>query len=353
MSSRVCFLCVQVIDTTIPSFDDKETRKIRISSLCELLFLSSNDTRRKGTPQFEEDATCEFCPVCAPVISEMEQIRYQMSLLEEQIGRKITKIREMMLESSSSLLENGDDGGRVKIRKLRTIILQITESDINTDDSVVLGLDEIQVKVEEDIGLVGNADDQFFDDYINSFSPTADMEGGKEEEEEEEEMDPFKNDGEDDFESAFCIIPHPQKRGRGRPRKSIRTNTPRLKPKRENSSPSKLKPKRIKEENIRPSMYETRCSPRIKKTTLPPANDVKTLKLSLKRISESLSIDDTKPEFVENDLLATTDVTVCHEIVDATTYFLFRYDPTISKIPNQIRDQMSKVSTDNFRVVDL
>lgn len=91
----------------------------------------------------------------------------------------------------------------------------------------MLGLDEIQVKVEEDIGLVGNADDQFFDDYINSFSPTADMEGGKEEEEEEEEMDPFKNDGEDDFESAFCIIPHPQKRGRGRPRKSIRTNTPR------------------------------------------------------------------------------------------------------------------------------
>lgn len=72
-------------------------------------------------------------------------------------------------------------------------------------------LGDVQVKVEEDIG---QPDDQFLDDN-HSLSPTADVDIDN-----KEEMDAVKNEVEDDLESAFCIIPDPPKRGRGRPRTS-------------------------------------------------------------------------------------------------------------------------------------
>ncbi|OXA39651.1 Zinc finger protein 45 [Folsomia candida] len=306
MSSGACLLCSQVVDATTPPFDDKETRQIRISTLCEVL-LSSTHTRRKVTLQFEEDETCELCPVCAPMISEMGQFRDQMSALEEQIGTKITEIREIMQASSG---ENGDDGGD-KAHKLRTSLLKMMgDNDDQLDDN--FALDEVLIKVEQDDGDVFlGGDDGSFDDY-NSSSAVSDMNN-------EEDTFPVKYEGiedDDDFdESAFCISPHPQKRGRGRPRKDtvvVTANPPRLlisphPPKRRGRPPKSavttnpLRPKtkrnlesdsslgnllskRIKAEN-KPLREATRHSTRPKKTVLPPKGVNKTLTVSLERIS--------------------------------------------------------------------
>ncbi|XP_021965810.2 zinc finger protein 254 [Folsomia candida] len=257
MSSPVCFLCFQFVDI-IPSLDDKETRQIRISTLCEVL-LSSTHTRRKVTPQFDEDETCELCPVCGRVISEMEQFRDQMSALEEQIGIKMTKIREIMLASSG---ENGDDGGDKAHKLRRSILKMMGDNDDQQDEN--FALDEVQIKVEQDDGDVFlGGDDGSFDDHNSPYAVS------------ELNMVPV---GDDDYdELAFCISPHPQKRRGGRPKSTGKNNRKRTKRKIGNDSPPIFENQTSKE--------AVRRSTRPKKTVLPPKGFNKTLTVSLERIS--------------------------------------------------------------------
>ncbi|XP_035708107.1 zinc finger protein 90 isoform X2 [Folsomia candida] len=273
MSSQVCFLCFQAIDTTTV----EESRKMRISSLGELLSLSS--CRKTITQQFEEDESCELCPVCAPVISEMEEIRGQMSALEKLIGVKITEIREIMLASSASSIENRDDDGD-KVHKLRTTILKMMgDNDDQQDDNIAL--DEVLIKVEQDgDGFLGG--DELFDDH---YSPAVELYN-------EEEMVKYEEGDDDNDELPFCINPHPQRKGRERARKPTRkTNPLRTKRKVENDSRKRVKNSekrnptatRIKIENILIPTSKRR-STRTKTPVLPPKG-CKTLTVSLERIS--------------------------------------------------------------------
>ncbi|XP_035715568.1 zinc finger protein 652 isoform X1 [Folsomia candida] len=272
MVSMVCFLCSQVIPTTIPStapLDNKEIRKIvPISLLLELLSSSSPcsptcRSRKKIAPQFAENfESCEFCPACAPMISEMEEIRSQISILEGQMGQKVSIIQDMLVNSLSVEGQSDD-----KITQLRTSVLKTMRGDKTEQDGNVV-LENVAVKVEADEGNLFLDENYETFDYPNSFSG---MELNS------EETDPLKLEGEDndDYdESSFCIHPQPRKRrGRGRP---VKPKTRRGRPPKSQSvgkekvSPSPRGDKAAKsEENSKPPPDRKRRSNRPKKKVVP------------------------------------------------------------------------------------
>ncbi|OXA54104.1 Transcription factor E4F1 [Folsomia candida] len=275
MPWEVCFLCFQALDPTTV----EESRTMPISFLGELLS-SSGSSRKKISQQFAEDESCELCPVCAPMISEMEQIRGQISALEKLIEVKITELREIMLASSASTIENRDDDGD-KVHKLRTTILKMMgNNDDQQDDNIAL--DEVLIKVEQDEGDVFLGEDERFDDHHSSFATELNN----------EETVPVKYEAGDDDndEFPFCINPHPQRKGRERARKPTRkTNPLRTKRKIENDSQKRVKnsekrnptSKRMKVEN---NPEPERRSTRTRTLVLPPKG-CKTLTVSLERIS--------------------------------------------------------------------
>lgn len=119
MASNLCFLCLQVIAKDKKS--DGGTC-IKLGTLCELLAPSSSSNNPTCHGQFDEDETCGFCPNCYHVVGEVEGIREQISLLEDQVKLKVGQIKDKI--SSYSLDVGGD-----KILDIRNrVFLMITSS---------------------------------------------------------------------------------------------------------------------------------------------------------------------------------------------------------------------------------
>ncbi|XP_035715382.1 zinc finger protein 425 isoform X2 [Folsomia candida] len=281
MSNQLCLLCLQVINKVTTA---KSSQKIRIETVCKLLTQRHPNYKSSHLSEFNEDEMCDFCEDCYPLFATMEEIKNQISLLEEQIGKQIQQIRDIILDGSSQLGSNGDDG-REKIRQIRDMILSVTDNAEQQDENFVS--DEVQVKVEhDDANPLGDVDDQFCDDNYNSHSHQPSV--GKTN---EEETDDLLHDEEDD-DAAFCITPSNQKKSRRRC-KSTNKKPPLRKRKiedslAESSQKSKIVSKRIKSESSVPaSLRATRSSPRVTKQSVPPPSGVKTLVVSLKRINSA------------------------------------------------------------------
>ncbi|OXA44317.1 Zinc finger protein 45 [Folsomia candida] len=273
MSNPICLLCLQVFDN-----DDagKSPKTIKIETLCNLL------------------------------ASRMEEMKSQISFLEQEIRSKIQQIQSSF-DASSKVQSNGDHE-RDKIIELRDMIFRLTGENEEHDANFVS--DEVQIKVEDNIDPIGDVDDQFFDDDYNSHSAEI------VEKTEEEEANLLDNDEEED-DSAFCITPHSQKKSKRRPTLKITKAKPCNKRKiDDSSSPNeqtkvskriKLEPKNRKP----PSLQATRTSPRTRKQTTPPPC-VKSLVISLNKVrpmktsapisnSESSDEDNTKSEPGDED----------------------------------------------------
>ncbi|XP_035700706.1 zinc finger protein 708 isoform X2 [Folsomia candida] len=295
MTNReVCLLCLQVIDDT----GEKHAQKIRIETIYKLI-TTCHQSYKFSQHEFDEDEVCDFCADCYPRISTMEEIRRKISLLEQEIGSKMKQIQTIIGESSSSShLHNKE---KKKILQIRDILLRVTVENEQRDDNFVeaqvkLGHifpDEQEVHVKEEelqrnhysVDLDPLAD-QFFDDDINSCSEPSIV---KSEEED------FINDGDEDEETAFCIIPLPQ------------TNSTKRTPKRKREDSSLLRKAITKKNKIQPDRAPTpeastpRFSPRIRNRIASPTRG-KSLMSSPKNIhpvktsnsnSESSDEDDT------------------------------------------------------------
>lgn len=124
MSNQFCLVCLQNLakggDDDKKEEEDSTIRKIPILTL----FQSLGRGRSKSSYQdeFAEEETCKLCPNCYPVLSEVEEIRNQIVLLEEQVVRKIGQVRDTI--SISASLKRGDDGDE-KVKRIRKIILQV------------------------------------------------------------------------------------------------------------------------------------------------------------------------------------------------------------------------------------
>ncbi|XP_021953576.1 E3 ubiquitin-protein ligase ZFP91 isoform X1 [Folsomia candida] len=133
MSNQFCLVCLQNLakggDDDKKEEEDSTIRKIPILTL----FQSLGRGRSKSSYQdeFAEEETCKLCPNCYPVLSEVEEIRNQIVLLEEQVVRKIGQVRDTI--SISASLKRGDDGDE-KVKRIRKIILQVLDSLQSGDD---------------------------------------------------------------------------------------------------------------------------------------------------------------------------------------------------------------------------
>ncbi|XP_035716738.1 zinc finger protein 2 homolog isoform X2 [Folsomia candida] len=308
-----CFLCLR--EFANPMGDDpspnNEPRKIQISALCQLLLASCSPhksiiSHQNVTHQFEEDdETCTLCATCAPVIHEVEEIRCQMSKLEDRIRRKVSQIRDTI---SSSGQHRRDE----KIMKMRDVILHSQDGEGN-DNSI--SSDEFKVKVEQeefddDIMPRADEDEQLLNDYSCASIPF---------ETESEEENQLKNDplqlDEDDDDSAFCIVPSSLKKQRSAKVKSrqfakIKTRSTPLRNKRKaGNSPMEKEdefklPKRIKKElRLRPSLEKTRSSPRTwAQKDGPPLSKVTTSKKKATPPPDDLISASPKSEHNDEDL---------------------------------------------------
>lgn len=120
MSRQLCVLCLHVFDNGDTTA--KYTRTIEIATLYKLLAPNS----KYGHPsEFEGNEICEFCDDCYPIFSTMEDIKAQISLLENEIGSKVKQIQATILDASSQLQNNGDDE-EGKIIQIRNMILRVT-----------------------------------------------------------------------------------------------------------------------------------------------------------------------------------------------------------------------------------
>lgn len=125
--NHLCLLCLQVFNNCDDDDDDdtvaKSYQRIRIETLFELLSpFHSNHKSVTNQYEFAEDKVCEFCQDCYPFVATVEEIRKQISLLEEELGRKVGQIRTTILHPSS-FPQNSDD---YEIMKIRDKILVLT-----------------------------------------------------------------------------------------------------------------------------------------------------------------------------------------------------------------------------------
>ncbi|OXA38748.1 zinc finger protein 708 [Folsomia candida] len=279
-NEQVCLLCLQVIDDT----GEKHPQKINIETICKLI-TTCHQNYIFSQHGFDEDETCDLCADCYHLISTMEEIRMQISLLEEEIGSKMKQIQATILHtSSSSQIRNN---GKEKIMQIRDMFLRVAgeneQPDDNAEDQVKLehifpgentenfvsDEDEVQVKVEElqrndnsvDLDPLADLGEQFFDnDDLDSICEPSIVK-------EEEEL--IIND--EDEETAFCIVPFPQTNStnpKGNPKRTSKR-------KREYSSPPKTRTKQSKVQLDgvpTPEAPTPRLSLRTKKRKVPPTH---------------------------------------------------------------------------------
>lgn len=230
-SSKVCLICSLDLVQSPPFIDDeKNPGKIRISTLSKLLVSAGN--RLNICTEIDGNENCDLCPVCAPVISEIEQVRGQIAVLEGKIGAKLGQIRETILSSRYV-----DD----EVMQIREFILRVIgwylivfKYFCSTNFLLAYNLgeneekreynftgDEFPVKVEPELNydndLGRGEDDQFLPDDF-TYSPPENL---------VESEDRIKLEDLEDDDSSFCITPHSQKRGRGRPKKYGKAVVPR------------------------------------------------------------------------------------------------------------------------------
>ncbi|OXA39650.1 Endothelial zinc finger protein induced by tumor necrosis factor alpha [Folsomia candida] len=296
MADQLCLLCLRSFDleedTSSANFPPA---KIRLATLCQLLRSNYND--KAGYPQFEEDETCQFCSNCYPHVSQVEENRKQIVLLDEEIGRNVNQIRTTILNSSS--LSQEDD----KVIDIRNILLRLTAVEEEEDENYAL--DEFQVKLEPEVDHDNDVDPLEDGDFHFDYSSNNHL-GLKEEEDDDEDDD-----------SAFCITPCAQNESNVVPKSRRRKGTKRKTPTtlKRKTRPEKRKsdqnvetapPKRIKQE-FPPTLEATRSSSRIKNSTH-PLKDVKeklpTKKPLQKSAPDFQSLNNTKsedPDWTENN----------------------------------------------------
>ncbi|XP_021966396.2 zinc finger protein 708 [Folsomia candida] len=292
MSKQVCLLCLQIFEN-----DEKFRKTFQIGPLCKLLTLCHHNYK-SSHPEFENNEICEFCDDCYPLFGTMEEIRRQISLLEQEIGSKMKTIKATILHApSSSHLQND---GKDKILQIRDMLLRVAGE--NTGNS---GSDEekVQVKVEdeeggdEDVDLDPLADvvDQFLDDDYLDYSRTS---------VEEEDL---LNEVADD--AAFCIIPSSQNKPT-----NIEKSGPRKRKKEEPPTSSK----QIKLEPLSPTQSPPRRSSRKQAFTpknVPPVDIVSKTKSASK---ESTRVDDYTLKIEHTDYVGNSDEKIVPK--DATSH---------------------------------
>ncbi|XP_035707659.1 oocyte zinc finger protein XlCOF6 isoform X2 [Folsomia candida] len=271
-SSKVCLICSLDLVQSPPFIDDeKNPGKIRISTLSKLLVSAGN--RLNICTEIDGNENCDLCPVCAPVISEIEQVRGQIAVLEGKIGAKLGQIRETILSSRYV-----DD----EVMQIREFILRVIGENEEKREYNFTG-DEFPVKVEPELNydndLGRGEDDQFLPDDF-TYSPPENL---------VESEDRIKLEDLEDDDSSFCITPHSQKRGRGRPKKYGKAVVPRKRKREDWPSPppsqkqgsSKI-PRKFQSRPLEP----TRSSTRTRKTVLKPSQKLgkKMLTVSLTRL---------------------------------------------------------------------
>lgn len=82
-SQQVCLLCLRVVDDTTA----KSRQKIKIKTLCQLI-TTCHQNYKISEHGFDADEMCDFCTDCYPILRTLEEIRKQISLLEEEIEEK-------------------------------------------------------------------------------------------------------------------------------------------------------------------------------------------------------------------------------------------------------------------------
>ncbi|XP_021966457.1 zinc finger protein 2 homolog isoform X2 [Folsomia candida] len=287
-TSQLCLLCLQIIDKAA-----KPTRKIRIKTVCKLMtpcHHNSNSTH-DFPPEFEDDDICEVCDGCYPVFSTMEEIRSQISLLEEEIVSKVREIQATILHASSSHLQNNRNG---KIIQIRNILLKLTgESGTERDTNFVPNEDDVKEE-EDEIDPLADLGDQLLYDDINSF-----CEASIEKTEEEDFIE------DEDEESAFCIIPWPQTSSTKR-EENPKCSSP-TKRRIEGSPLPKTNSKKTKLQRGAEEASAPRISP-TNKQTAPPIHfnslvQVRVIKRSnlISKSESSVEDDDAKPGPGSND----------------------------------------------------
>ncbi|OXA40258.1 putative zinc finger protein 66 [Folsomia candida] len=276
-------------------------RKIIVETLRKLLGYPNQIDKSSHPLQFEDDnEMCELCSDCYTLIGTMEQIKSQISLLEEEIESKIKQIHATILHTSSQLINNGDYHPETeKIIQIRTMLLrfEIGGNHQNFEE------DEAGVKVEliqGDVDPLRVVGDQFLYENDNDPCFPTSVENIKNEEEPDDNFHDEK-DGDDDTD--FCIIPFRQNMKSRRSKKigpSIR--------KRKIDSPSATEniplSKRIKFGSSS-RRTRSRSSPRIKtQTTLVNNNLVLSVKnirpTSKKRLKKPSSTKKSSPTSNQN-----------------------------------------------------
>lgn len=117
-NQHVCLLCLQDIDDT----GANTPQKIRIETLCKLI-TTCRQNYKFSQDEFDENDTCDFCADCYPLISTMEEIREQISLLEKEIVSKMKNTQATILhDSSSSHVQNKE---KKKILQICDLFLSV------------------------------------------------------------------------------------------------------------------------------------------------------------------------------------------------------------------------------------
>lgn len=113
-----CLICLQVIQDyhTV----ENAAQKIRIATLCKLLAHNSKISHKS---EFDDDTEmCDLCTNCYPLFRRMEEIKDQISLLEEEIGTTVGQIQATIFDTSSKLESYGDN----KIIQIRAMLLRLS-----------------------------------------------------------------------------------------------------------------------------------------------------------------------------------------------------------------------------------
>ncbi|OXA64789.1 zinc finger protein 2 [Folsomia candida] len=294
MSDQLCLLCLRSFHLGEGTNSAKfSTTNIRVATLCQLLRPSYND--KAGYLQFEKDETCQFCSTCYPHVSQVEENRKQIVLLEEQIGRNVDHIRTTILNSSSSSQEDNT------IIDIRNILLRLTAEEEEEDDNYAL--DEFQVKLEPEIDHSNDVDPLEDGDFHFDYSSNNHLD--------------LKEEDDEDDDSSFCITPCSLNESnvvvKSRRRKGTKRKTPTTLKRKNDTKKRKREqnietttPKRIKQE-FPPTLEATRSSSRIKNSTH-PLKDVKEIFPKKKTLQKSAPdfqlLNDIKsddPDWAENN----------------------------------------------------
>lgn len=116
-NQQVCLLCLQ----TIGDKGAKSPKKIRFETLFKLV--TPNSKTSHPPPEFKDDEIYEFCNDCYPLLSTMEEIKKQISLLEEVIRSKVRQIKTTILHSSSSSHLRSKE--KKKILQIRDMLVKV------------------------------------------------------------------------------------------------------------------------------------------------------------------------------------------------------------------------------------